>query len=126
VAQFGINDKDGEERMKVEINPEEKYHVIDGKVYKISKQTVKKKSDHLSRVILVEVDKDEYDKRVTDIIDVIAPVLDVRDILRDILRDLPLNEIEKIERRILKKVEVKQKKGCVNLMIGDYELPISD
>lgn len=112
--------------MKVEINPEENYHQIDGKFYKISKQTVKKKSDHLSRVILVEVDKDEYDKRVESIVDSLAPVLDVRKVLKNILRDLPLNEIVKIERRLAKKVKIREKMGCLGLIIGNYELPISE
>jgi len=109
---------------KIIINPEEKYHRIGKKIYKVSKETTKKKSEHLSKIILVEVDKKEYDKRISDIVEVISDYVNKDTILTDILRDLPLSEIEMIERRIQKKVKIKEKKGCLNLMIGDYELPI--
>jgi hypothetical protein len=111
---------------KVYINPEKKVFIIDGKTYKVEKETLKKKSDHASKEILVEVNMDDYNDRINKIIDYIASTFNERKFLASLLEGLPLSEIAKIERRMAKMEKVREKDGCYNLMIGDFELPINE
>lgn len=105
-------------------DPEKRIFHINGKTYVVEKQTSKKKSDHVSKEMIIEIDMKEFDKRVEKIIDYIETTFDKRKFLKSLLNTIELSAIEKIERRISKKAKVKEKDGCYNLMIGDFELPV--
>lgn len=112
---------------EVYFNPEEKTFVINGEIYKLQKQTTKKKSGgHASKEILVKIDKKEYDARIEAVIDYLQAAFDGRKFLKSYLENLPLSDIEMIERRMKKGVKVKEKGGCYNLEIGNMELNLSE
>ena len=118
---FG-KDKDG----RPYIRRDRKVFIINGKTYKEEKETSKKKSDHSSKVFLKEVDMKEYDKRIEKIIDYLVSAFDEKKFLKSLLEGMPLSELDLIERRMAKKLKVKEKDGCYNLEIGDLEIPIHD
>jgi len=94
----------------------------DGKAYKVLRHS--RTSD-----IFVEVDLSEYDNRIFSLADKItsSPGVDLKDILRDALYDLPLELLSKIEERVNTEVAkpepdiktTKRERGtCINLAIG--------
>jgi len=108
------------------ISRERKIFVIDGKTYKEEKETSKKKSDHSSKVFFKEVDMHEYDKRIEKIVEYLLSAFNEKKFLKSLIEGIPLSEIEMIERRMAKKLKVKEKGGCYNLEIGDLEIPMHD
>lgn len=80
-------------------------------------------------IIYEEIDIDEYDKRIHDLADKItrSPQVDLGDILRDALYDLPLKRLGKIEEMLSQELvkpepsvkTTKRDRGtCINLAIG--------
>ena len=70
--------------------------------------TVFKAKNHKKHEITyVEIDLDEYDKRVTDLASKIAkmPGVDLLAILKDALYDLPLDYLKNVETKTLKELE---------------------
>lgn len=111
---------------KVYFDPENKTLVVEGKLFKVSKMTSKKKSIHGSRDYMVEIKKKEYNERLNKIIEYIRTAFDEKKFLKSLLDSLTISDIEKIERRMKKGAKVVEKKGCYNIMIGDFELPVSE
>ena len=104
-----------------------RYIKVDNEYFVVQKSTIQRKNKgHLSKVIFKKVNPKDIEERIDKVIDVLVDTVDKRAVLRSALKDLPLNELEKIERRLKKKVKIKEVKGCYGLKIGDYELPIVD
>ena len=113
---------------EVYFEPETKTLMVKGEKYAFKKTTFKKggeKKGHLSKEIYEKVDKKEHAKRIETIIDKLVDHVDKRKILKSTLESIPLADLEKIEWRLKKGVKIKEKGGCYNLMIGDYELPLA-
>ena len=114
---------------RIVINPHQKYHMIGDKCYKVDKEKWKK-DDTLDEVVLVEVDKKEYDQRIGTLVDSLIEKVDEKGLLKEVitnaLRSLPLKEIVKIERRVEKGKPIKSKEGCVMLAVGDYDIPLAE
>lgn len=108
------------------IKRDRKIFVIGGKIYKEQKETSKKKSEHSSKVFLEEINLKEYDKRIDKIIAYLLSGFDEKKFLRSMLDSMPINEIEMLERRMKKKVTVKEEDGCYGLSIGNFKLDIID
>ncbi len=80
-------------------------------------------------IIYEEIDLKKYDKRIRDLATEIASMKDVdlMDVLRDALYDLPLKKLAKVEKRFEKEIQqdepkvkttVRDKGTCVGLAIG--------
>lgn len=108
------------------IRRDRKVFIINGKTYKEEKETSKKKSEHSSKVFLKEVDMKEHDKRIEKIIEYLLSGFDEKNFLKSMLDSMPINEIEMLERRMKKKVAVKEEEGCYGLSIGNFKLDIID
>ena len=116
------------EKEEVYLDPGTKTLMVKGEKYAFKKTTYKKggeKKGHLSREIWEKVDEKEYAKRIETIIDKLVDHVDKRKILKSTLEGVSLVDLEKIELRLKKGVKIKEKGGCYNLMIGDYELPLA-
>ena len=98
--------------------------------------TLFKAKKHIGHeVVYVEIDLEEYDKRVDALAKTLAkqPGIDLLAILRDALYDLPLDHLKSIENKVKKelekpKPEIKTKVAttyrgtCVNLNVGGKNL----
>ena len=96
----------------------------------------KAKSHKGVTIVYQEIDLEEYDKRVTDLADRIAkmPGINLITLLKDALYDIPLDQLEKVEKRFeeeIKRAEETKEKArvamvteksyrgtCVDLSIG--------
>ena len=94
----------------------------DGKMFKAVKFSK-------TNVIFIEVKPEEYDRRIHDVADKIAsyPGVDLKDVLRDALYDLPLSRLDVIEKMLADETEkgepqirtTKRDRGtCINVAIG--------
>ena len=81
------------------------------------------------RIVYEEINQNEYDERVRGIAETIAiqPDVDLIDVLRDALYDLPLKRLEGVESALSKELATEEPKinttsrdrgTCINLAIG--------
>ena len=94
------------------------YLMIDGKKYRaiFSKR---------GEAVLRQVSDDEWDKLITETANILVDKsgLSPVDVVKEVLSELPLNEIKRIQTKA-KKVGVRVKPGCLSLVLGKEELPI--
>ena len=117
----------------------EKFIMTDGSPFnsmlKRGSTLYKAKCHRGHEVTYVEIDLEEYDKRVDELAKTLAkqPGIDLLAILRDALYDLPLDYLKSIESKVKKeleksKPEIKTKVAttyrgtCVNLNVGGKNL----
>lgn len=109
---------------------------LGGRLYKVKAYRTDAKSamKGIHNAEYVEVDPDEYDRRVEELTSRIAsfPGVDLKDVLRDALYDMTLDHLSRLEKKLDKEVaraevasrppKVETKRGergtCVELIVG--------
>lgn len=124
-------------KKKVTMTNDAGHFWLDGKLYKMKRLLASTREDAMKRIHraeFVEVDPKEYDERIEKLTNRIAsfPGVDLLDVLRDALYDLPLKQLSKLEDK-LNKEEIKAKEAnskpkvqtrrgergtCVELRVG--------
>lgn len=77
--------------------------------------------------MLVEVDKKEFDRKVSAIADTLFSFVDPKLVLRDALKDMTEPELARILRYIRKhkgKVEPRISKHCIQMRIAGVNIPL--
>ena len=117
---------------KIQMTDDAGHFWLDGKLFKIKRYMRGSREDLMKgihKAEYVEVNPEEYDARVGNLANEIVshPGVDLMDILRDALYDLPLEHLSRVEKLLAEekkkpKPEVKTKKGargtCVELRVG--------
>ena len=112
---------------KVEFVASDKTMRIDGRTYRMMRQTDKHKDKgHWSKDIFVAVDEREYRKRIGKVATFLSEHIDTKDLMQEALLNVPISLVEKIERRIASHGKVRVVKGCYALKIGDVEIQLVD
>jgi hypothetical protein len=107
------------------------YVDIDGELYGVAKQIDKedyrKKEEARIEVPLVKIDAKEYERTLLELANELAPRVDVKQILLQSLRDLPMNEVMKVKKELKKKTpRIRRERGCVMLTVGKTSLTLRD
>ena len=117
----------------------EKFRMTDGSPYnsmlKRGSRLYKAKKHIGHEVVYVEIDLEEYDKRINELAQKIAksPGINLLDLLKDALYDLPLDYVKSIEDKVNKELEKPEpviktttartyRGTCVNLNVGGKNL----
>jgi len=122
---------------KIKMTDDGGHFWLDGKLYKIKKYSRTSREEAMKgvhRFEYVEVNPEEYDKRIEALVTRITshPGVDLKDVLRDALYDMHLDMITRLEKNLDKEEEkakeqarqpkVETKRGergtCVELRIG--------
>lgn len=90
---------------------------IDGKKYvSVSADTDRKGN---ATLVFREFDETKFEKDLEEIAKKISIKVDAKEIVKQALRAIPLNDFEKIQKELRKsKPKIKSKKGCYYLKIG--------
>jgi hypothetical protein len=107
-------------KKKIIVDASDHVAYIDGKYYARKRQT------NDDKLILVEIDKKTYDKRLKKLAKKLAPLskLTVERILIAALRNANLDALARIERALKQKKPVEAKKGCLYLSVGGTNLDL--
>jgi len=96
--------------------------VIDGKEYVGGKNKMKKIDgiEHVDKIYLREVDTVKLDKKVEFILEKIKATVSKEELLRQLLKKVPLNELDKTYKSLKKKgkKKVSSQKGCLGFKVG--------
>lgn len=96
--------------------------VIDGKYYQFTNKYGKK-----GEMVFKPIDKEKFEKITDSITKKLEPSLEKKDIIKDALGELPLENLEKLHDVLFKKKKkpkVRQRYGCVELVVGREVIPI--
>lgn len=80
------------------------------------------KHEASGQMVFKKINKNEYDKVMKSVVDRLANYLNKKQILRDALSELPLAKLESFEALLKEKKinpKIRQKSGCIELMVGD-------
>jgi hypothetical protein len=112
---------------KVEFVASDKTMRIDGRTYRMMRQTDKRKDKgHWSKDIYVPVDERAYRKRVGNVADFLSKHVEMKDLMQEALLNVSIVTLEKLELRIKKHAKVKVVRGCYALQIGNVEIQLVD
>ena len=75
-------------------------------------------------MIFEEIDEKKYNERVNKAAEYLAKDIEAKDIVASVIKDISIDELEALEKRIKKNAKVKKKKGCFNLVIDGMEILI--
>jgi hypothetical protein len=109
-------------RERIEILEEDPNAIIvDGKKFRLAEEKIKIMDHHYhgDKLIFEPVDEKEFQKDVDFIVGMIEVKLDKTEVLREIVKQLPLSEIKKIRKLLMTGKRIKKTKGCVSITIGD-------
>lgn len=113
-----MNDK--KERERIIFTPDEEDRIItkDGKKYRLLKETIEK--GHIKEVIFEEFDEAALNEKMERIAAylVSATKIDAKMIIKDLLKQMRTDTIDRLERQVMKKEPVVIVPGCLSLKIG--------
>jgi len=104
----------------VEYDPSKKILIVGDKMYKIKRVKVKKIDgiEHEDKIIFEPVQTKEYEKKMNDIIKCIEKAITKKDILKEIVKNMSLTEIDRIHKIITtKRPKIKKQEGCLGVLI---------
>jgi signal transduction protein with GAF and PtsI domain len=108
------------ERERLVFSPEEQDRMLmkDGKKYRLLKETVE--GGHIKEVIFEEVDESVMSEKMDKIADylVSASQIDAKMIIKDLLKQMSTDEIDKLEKQVKREEPVVIVPGCLSLKIG--------
>jgi hypothetical protein len=93
---------------------------VNGKKYRLKKETTKIVDHklHGNKVIFVPVNEDKVNGDIEFIVNEIKNKLSKDEILTEIIKTMPLEQIDRIKKLLEKKAPVKKTRGCLGLTIG--------
>jgi dephospho-CoA kinase len=113
--------------MKVEgIASDPNIVIIDGKKFILERVTTKKidKVEHADKIIFKEVDEEKI-KEDTDLIaETLGGMVDSSELIKEILKEIPMNIVRKVAKRIRDKKPIKKQNGCIGFKVGEAYLPL--
>lgn len=106
---------------------QDKVLIKDGIKYRMIEE-VGGKDGHVKKVIFEEFDEADFNKRIDALAEYLVNEsgLSAKDVLVSVLNGQAVNSIERLEQKMKKHRRVKIKKGCLNLRMGNAEIPICD
>ena len=113
-------------KKQIEIIPSESPNVFRiGKKIFLLKEEVRKKDGHIKKLLFEEINKKDYIHQVKKLAKTIREnnELDRQTILEQALLSLSKEDLNKVEKGIIKK-KANLKKGCLNINIDGLEVPI--
>jgi hypothetical protein len=95
--------------------------IINGKKYRLAKEKIRVMDHHLhgDKVIFEPVDEERFEKDVDFIVKNVEHVVDKKEILKEIIKQMPLSNIKKMKKLIEQGKPVKKTSGCVCITVGD-------
>lgn len=111
---------------RVEFDLANKTLKVGGQTFRLMRQTMRKfpNEEHSSKDIFVAVNERSYMRRIDRLAGNIAKYVDSKDLLREVLRAVPMDRIAYVERMLEKKMPVKVIKGCYAIRIGIEEIQL--
>lgn len=117
----------GEEKEKIVFKPrqEDRFFEKDGKAFRMRKEIIGK-DQHCKKVIFEEVDEEEWQNRRDKLANYLVNEsgLTATMVVEDLLKQMSLDELEKIEKQAKAKQKVRIKKGCIGLIIGRTNIEV--
>lgn len=110
------------EKMKVEgMASDPNLIIVNGKKFIVDRVTTKKidKVEHGDKVIFKEVDEEKIKEDMDLIANTLGGMVDSAELIKEILKDVPMKSVRRIAKRIRDKKPIKKHKGCVGFAIGD-------
>jgi hypothetical protein len=111
------------------MDPKNRETVIikDGKKFRM-KKIDKLKNGHIGEIIYEEFNEEEFDKKVEKIADyLIAKTgLNIHDVMTEILKNTTMDDLDKLMKKVDKKLHPSLYRGCLVVKIGNAEIPIVD
>lgn len=94
--------------------------IIDGEKFKVKEDKHKLIDGHWHehKATFVQFDEKEFDKDLEFIIDNIEHLLTKREIMKEILKHIPISEVNKIKNRLKKGAKITKTEGCITINIG--------
>jgi hypothetical protein len=94
---------------------------INGKKYRLKKETQKivDHKVHGNKVIFVPIDEKQVEADIRYIVEKVQDKFDMDEVLTEIIKLMPLEQIEKIKNLLKEKAPVKKTHGCLGLTIGN-------
>ena len=107
----------------IEFDVSERFMIRDGKYY-VHLGEVKGSGGH--KLLFKEVNKKAFEKELMKLSKELVKKSKIKavKIVFEALRQLPYNEIQKIERNLKKKKPVTAEEGCLTIEVGNASLPI--
>jgi hypothetical protein len=101
---------------------------INGKKFALDKITMKKidKVEHMDKYVYREIKNDEFEKDVNLISETLGKQVDSSDIIKEVLKSVPVKTIRRIAKRIRDKKPIKRHYGCLGFAVGDAYISIVD
>ena len=92
---------------------------IDGQKFKLEKVT-EKRDGHVGRLIWTKFDEEDFDKKVDYVVKELInrSGIDAETILKDIIRNGSIRNLNKVHDKLKAKEPVKVEKGCLGLVVG--------
>lgn len=98
-----------------------KFMIVDGKKYVLSKMNFRNGD---TRLFLEPFDEEKYNKIVKEIVDAVKKSVNPEEVVRQGLGNLDMESLQKVHNQILKKAEIKAKKGCYEICVGNQTIPL--
>jgi len=105
---------------KIKLKAEEHTIKIDGNTYVYEKSNVER-GQHSEEITLKMMDKEVYEKDIKDTAKKLAKSVNSQELIEDVLRTSPYEQVRRIKRMVNKGAKVKSKEGCFFLDIGGKE-----
>ena len=111
--------------MQVEMTPDGDI-IVDGKRFVYNKDKIKKmdKVPHLDKRLYKEVVEGEEKKYVDVIVTAIGEQVSKEELIRQLLKDVPIRNLKRIATRIKEKKPIKRHYGCLGFKFGDSYLQL--
>lgn len=111
--------------MKVEMNHEGDI-LIDGRRFVYDKDKIKKmdKVSHLDKRLYKEVPENAEKEYVETIVEALGKQVTKEDLLRQLLKDVPIRNLKRIAKRIKENKPIKRHYGCLGFKFGDSYLQL--
>jgi glucosamine 6-phosphate synthetase-like amidotransferase/phosphosugar isomerase protein len=95
--------------------------IVNGKKFKLDREKLQILDHHIhgDKAIFKEFNEEQYNKDLDFIIDNIEEIVDKRELLKELLKRMPLEHMEKAKRLIKHKHMIKLTKGCYSLTVGN-------
>jgi len=95
--------------------------IVNGKKFIVDRVTTKKidKVEHGDKVIFKEVDEKKIKEDMDLISNTLGKMVDSTELIKEILKDVPMKSIRKIAKRIRDKKPIKKQHGCLGFKVGD-------
>lgn len=106
-------------KLSVIFYPDRKLMEIDGKKFKPKIQKIKLIDGihHTEKIIFEEIDENKELERIGFIKSKLIDKVPIERIIEEMLKDMDISQIDKLERLLKKKAEVKRHDGCLGIKI---------